>query len=427
MKVAYLHIGPAEHGISRYGRLLAEQAQKYEDLEVFEVFIELGKNRHENRELLIGAAQKLSKADVVHLQFSKYGSQLWGTKWLKFYYLRTFLQYCKSRIIFTLHDVYYLPYSLPRLVEKLKNKIFHQVPKDSIEQVEIEASKEDSETPLSIKNIDRVKKTSLVDKINILRNLKKVNFLVKEIFGPEVFILYGIASRASKIIVCTQEEADRLKQRMIASKVEIVPHFVELRSISITSEEARNELQLQGVKVVTLLGFIYPPKGHQLLVEAMPELPNDITVIFAGGPSSDAYEDFASNLRNLADQKGVGDRLRITGYLSEEIMEMYLSATDLAVCPFSRISASGSLSTWISVACPILASASPQIAEYNRIEPGAINTFSPYSSAALAKAITSLLDAPQRTNSLAIKRLRDKLLIPKIFNQHRVIYHEISK
>ncbi len=125
----------------------------------------------------------------------------------------------------------------------------------------------------------------------------------------------------------------------------------------------------------------------------------------------------------LAKEKGVSDRLHITGYLSEEDLERYLVATDLAICPFKKLSASGSLSTWISVARPVLASDVPQIDEYNRLEPGAIQTFAPYTPSALASAVRQMLSSLSNTDQ-KLEKLRQHLDMSVIFDQHLNYYRQ---
>ena len=80
-------------------------------------------------------------------------------------------------------------------------------------------------------------------------------------------------------------------------------------------------------------------------------------------------------------------------------------ASHLAGCPFEMLSASGSLSTGVSLGRPILASDLPQIAEYNRIEPGAIKTFQPYTSEALAAAITHQLSITANQSDILLINL----------------------
>ncbi len=70
MKVGYLHIGPPEHGVCRYGRLLAAEARRRPDLTVIEANVMLTEDRKHNREMLVKAAQRLSEAEVIHFQSS---------------------------------------------------------------------------------------------------------------------------------------------------------------------------------------------------------------------------------------------------------------------------------------------------------------------------------------------------------------------
>ena len=84
---------------------------------------------------------------------------------------------------------------------------------------------------------------------------------------------------------------------------------------------------------------------------------------------------------------------------------------------------------WISLARPILASDLPQIAEYNRIEPGAIKTFQPYTAEAFAETIKqelSKIGTEEKSNNSLIN-LRKKLSISHIFNQHLKLYQDVVK
>jgi hypothetical protein len=46
----------------------------------------------------------------------------------------------------------------------------------------------------------------------------------------------------------------------------------------------------------------------------------------------------------------------MAGYIEDDLLDIYLSATDVAICPFRIISAFGSLATWIASRTPIVAS-----------------------------------------------------------------------
>jgi glycosyltransferase involved in cell wall biosynthesis len=184
-------------------------------------------------------------------------------------------------------------------------------------------------------------------------------------------------------------------------------------------------LNLIDKKVITLLGFISPYKGHQLVVEAIPYLPQDVQIIFAG--NKDLDKNFVHVLQKLAQVKEVEHRLRFTGYLTEAELDSYLIATDLAICPFKGFSASGSISTWISAACPILSFDLPQIREYNSLEPGAIQIFDSYTPMALATAIQECLEGDQELQSAKVAQLGQKLSLSNILDKHLTLYQTVNQ
>lgn len=369
MRIGYLHIGPTQNGIRRYSELIASEARR-QSMDVIEAEVAMTESRQRNRAMFIDAAQKLSSADVVHLQhFEDY----WGRKGRRqLYYFWLFMRHCPRPLVLTLHDTF------------LERQHFSW------------------------------------------RNMADY---VSTMYRPNVLALRWMLTHVQQVLVCTEEEARRLNEfftgtKLIRSgKIKVLPHFVEERQIAVTQDSARKRLGLEGVKTVTLLGYIFPRKGHRLMVEAIPKLPPDVKVIFAGGPPNKNCEWLLEKILTIAKATGVEDRLRITGYLSEEDLERYLLATDLAICPFQTCSASSSLSSWISVAHPkILAYDLPQIAEYNRLEPGAIHTFQSYTPDALAQAIQKLLATPDQSQNPAVERLRQKLAMPAIFDQHLRCY-----
>lgn len=372
MRIGYLHIGPSQNGIRRYSELIASEAHR-QGMTVIEADVALTESRQRNRVLFIDAAQKLSSANVIHFQ---YFEDHWGRKARRqLYYFWLFMRRCPRPLVVTLHDTF------------LERQSF------------------------SWRNMADYAST---------------------MYRPNVLALRWMLNRVQQVFVCTEEEARRLNDffagtRLVRSgKIKVLPHFVEQRQIAVSQASARKALGLEGVKTVTLLGYIFPRKGHRLMVEVIPKLPPDVKVIFAGRPSRNC-EWLVEEILSLARATGTEDRLRITGYLSEEELERYLMATDIAVCPFQTCSASSSLSSWISVAHPkILAYDLPQIAEYNQLEPGAIHTFQPYTPEALAQSIQKLLLTPGESQKPAVERLQQKLAMPAIFDQHLRCYSQAA-
>jgi glycosyltransferase involved in cell wall biosynthesis len=367
--VGFVHAGAPEHGVSRYGRLLAAAAARGPDVCVRECDVRL--DGSSDREQLLAAAERLSSAHVVHLQYNNHRTgSVWGAGWRQLTNLQVFAAALRRPLVATVHDVYALQPTWPAAVRR------------------------------PVREVQRLSTS-----------------------GPQLVTRWWLQRHAACVFVCSEEERKRLALPF-GNDPCVIPHFVEPRQLEASREDVRRALGLSDRRVVTLLGFIHERKGHHLLIEALPYLAEDVVVVFAGAaaPKSNG---FVPRLLAAADALGVGDRVRITGYLLEAELEQYLLATDVGVCPFRTISASGSLSTWISAMQPIVATDLPQIAEYNALEPGAIATFQPYCAEVLATAITAVLDGAG-TQREAVKRLRERLLLPVIASRHLNIYREVA-
>jgi glycosyltransferase involved in cell wall biosynthesis len=396
LAVGYLHVGQPQHGVSRYGRLLAAEARSRPELLVREAELLLDGHRKENRRRLLRAAGDLAGADVVHLQYnSQLVTSVWGPGWSQLANLRAFVQRVRAPLAVSVHDLF-PPASLREIGELTRTKIALLAQRRLAKLVR---------SPVAAEEVP-----SFGLRSKVRRN-----------FRPEAVTLRWLARGGRQLIVCSQEERERLHEFLPDAAVTVIPHFVETRALPTRPDDAKRALGLGDSRVVTLLGYIHPRKGHVLLVDAMPYLPADVVVVFAGGaaPEQTAY---LTELLNAARATGTAERLRVTGYLPESELEQYLAATDLAVCPFTDASASGSLSTWISVQKPVLASDLPLISEYNSIEPGAIVTFQPYTAAAFSAAICRLLNTGQGEMNAAIGRLREKLSISRMLARHVSTY-----
>jgi glycosyltransferase involved in cell wall biosynthesis len=402
MKVGYLHLGPPHHGVARYGRLLAGEARRRPDLVVDEVEVQLGVSAPQDLAAIRAAARRLSAANVVHIQYNcQRLSSVWGAGWTQLRHLWLFCRHCTAPVIVTIHDV--SPGIRPGLVwDRAKDRIKYEFGRAA--------------------RIGRSRQGASARPHPILP--MGISFEMRRMFGPPALALRVLRRRTKRILVCTHEERRRLQWYLAGCDASIVPHFVEQRRIVVSSDAARRRLHLEGVRTVTLQGYVSLRKGHLLLIEAAALLPDDVHVIFAGG-AIPGNESFVQDVERLVQERGLSDRIRVTGFLSEPEFEAYVQATDLAVCPFESMSASGSLSTWISVGRPILASEMPQIDEYNRLEPNAIRTFAPRTPEALAAAITALL--PPRAGGAvdqAVLRLRSQLAMPVVFDLHLAAYRD---
>mgnify|MGYP001823077401 FL=1 len=241
---------------------------------------------------------------------------------------------------------------------------------------------------------------------------------------PDAWGLRQLGRTADRIVVHSQIEVERLRRLVPVEKLRVIPHFVESRELPMSAEEARAKLGLGDRKLVTLLGFVYGRKGHRYAVEAVPFMPDDAMMVYAGGPIEGRT--FVYDLaRSKAEELRLGDRFRITGYLSEEEMGTWMAATHLAILPFTDLSASGSMSSWISSGKPMLVSDLPGTRESARRVPGALNFFGPAGEAwPLGAAISELLSKPLADPDPGVQRLARELSMSRTVDRYLEVVRE---
>lgn len=231
----------------------------------------------------------------------------------------------------------------------------------------------------------------------------------------------AVGRQGGRLAVHGQEERRRLVGLVPDELVAVVPHFVEERAVVGDPDTARDALGLGGKRVITILGFMVRRKGYRLTIEALRFLPADVVALFAGGPIA-GREARADELRDYAEQLGVGERVTITGYVASERLEQALAATHVAICPFRDLSASGSLSTWISTGRPIVTSDLPQFREYDELEPGALRIFQPLSAEGLAGAVRAVLEEGPPLRDLRVVALAERLATPRVVEHYLEVY-----
>jgi glycosyltransferase involved in cell wall biosynthesis len=240
---------------------------------------------------------------------------------------------------------------------------------------------------------------------------------------PDVWSLRWLGRTADRIVVHSQIEVERLRGIVPVERLRVIPHFVERRELPLSPGEARARLGLADRRIVTLLGFVYGRKGHRYAVDAVPFIPDDAIMVYAGGPVEG--RSFVYDLAtSKAEELGLGDRFRITGYLSDEELETWIAATHLAILPFTDLSASGSLSSWISAGKPMLVSDLPGFREYARRVPGSMNFFGPTEAWPLGSAINELLARPLPDPDPSVQKLGRVLGMERTVDRYIVVARE---
>lgn len=216
---------------------------------------------------------------------------------------------------------------------------------------------------------------------------------------------YRALLRAADLVIANSEhEAAQLRELApeAAPRIRVVPLPLEAPAGSAASADspaapapahrARSAVPAEGGPVVGLLGFLYPGKGYEAVLDAVPAG----TRVRALGAIACGHDDWAAQLTEQAQRRGIS--FEITGYLPDEALAWELDAVDVPVCPHRHVSASGSLNTWIAHGRVPLALDGPYMREIAQRWPGHLLLTS---REQLPERLGELLEHPERTRAAA--------------------------
>lgn len=144
---------------------------------------------------------------------------------------------------------------------------------------------------------------------------------------------------------------------------------------------------------VAVLGFYYPGKGHLEVVEAVAALPIESRPrVVALGCASSGHEQELLNLGRHAAQLGVG--FTSTGFLSREERLARSRGIAVPIIAHQHVSASGSLTDWLSAGRRPQTVDSDYFREMDTIRP---NTMHLVRTGHLAEALQEALEHPEST------------------------------
>jgi glycosyltransferase involved in cell wall biosynthesis len=229
--------------------------------------------------------------------------------------------------------------------------------------------------------------------------------------------LRQITKSGCRCVVFSESQKHRLPA-MAKKRAIVAPHFVEKPEHSFRADESKERLGLSGKLVLTVLGWLNPRKQNENVINALPYLPKNHVVILAGGPLA-SRPSYGDELLELATSIGVHDRVRITGYLNSEMQCRYIAATDVALCVFRQVSASGSISTWIAHDKPIVASRLPELEIYNRLSPDALIFCDDDSPESIAALILKLETKDWKASEAQRAKLRNILNVQHVWEMTR--------
>ena len=156
----------------------------------------------------------------------------------------------------------------------------------------------------------------------------------------------------------------------------VVPHGVGAvpRAEPASEASVRERLGLGEGRIVLCVAAVRPHKNQELLVHALPHLPDDVTIVLAG-----RHEGYDQRLRAVATELGVTERLRLAGYVPDDELERLWLLAGCAAFP-TRAEGFGlpvleAMARGVPVACsdiPVLREVGGDVPEYfDHADPGA--------------------------------------------------------
>ena len=137
----------------------------------------------------------------------------------------------------------------------------------------------------------------------------------------------AVVDTAAAVVVSSHHEAARLA-RFSVTRPHVVPLPVQpFPPGPVPSPDGQ----------VVVLGFLYPGKGHE---EALCALPPGVGLTALGRPS-DGHEDLVASL-------GLLGPLTVTGYVPDDELPARLRAASVPLAPHRHVSASGSIGSWLA-------------------------------------------------------------------------------
>lgn len=200
---------------------------------------------------------------------------------------------------------------------------------------------------------------------------------------PRWLIQRAARRSAGMITVCNALKEAMVEMGIPEERIRVLRNGVDLaRFRPLDHEEARRELSLEGT-VILSVGHLIERKGHHLVIEALPDLPDATLLVVGEGPEREYLERLTVTL-------GVKERVRFIGAVRQDELALYYSAADALVLASSREGMANVLLESIACGTPVVASpvwGTPEVVA----APEAGELASELSPKALAEAVHRLM------------------------------------
>ena len=218
-------------------------------------------------------------------------------------------------------------------------------------------------------------------------------------------ILRHLITRASRVMVMSHHARDLLVSRYGAEgeRIEVIPHGAPDRPFG-RAAAFQERMGLTGRKVLMTFGLLGPGKGLERVIEALPAIVSrhpEVIYRIVGATHPNLVhaegERYREGLQALARDLGVEQHIAWDNrFLDTEELLDQIEACDIYITPYGNLqqATSGTLSYAVALGKAVISTPYVHARELLADEAGLL--IEPGSGAAIAAAVTSLLDCPER-------------------------------
>jgi glycosyltransferase involved in cell wall biosynthesis len=219
--------------------------------------------------------------------------------------------------------------------------------------------------------------------------------LIPQYDKPRRRILQAAHDAAASITVCAALKDAIVGLGATAEKITVLRNGVDLELFRPEDRaQARAAFGMQGEFALASVGHLIERKGHHLVIEALPQLPDTVLHIAGAGEEE-------TRLRQLADRLGVAGRVRFLGAMPQARLRTLYNAADALVLASSREGWANVLLEAMACGTPVVASnvwGTPEVVA----SPAAGVLMPTRDAAGIAQAVTALrAQLPQRADTRA--------------------------
>ncbi len=227
---------------------------------------------------------------------------------------------------------------------------------------------------------------------------------------------------ATIVHTCTEKEALHLEWAR-PRQCTVIPHHVNE-----PPSAGPHAVQDRTVpRRLVVLGWIHKRKGQHRAVEALAHLPEHHLYLAGAAPARS--QDYLEAIEQRAEELGLRERVTITGFLDDEELHELLYSCQIAIAPYERVAASGSIATLLSVGLPVVALDNDYVRSIAAECPRALVLYGEDHPAALASAVTAVtaVDAVADQDRLEeVRRWMQSRSLDSVAAMFQDLYRSIS-